>query len=1204
MHEAILQALQSSHILAPQHVKVTNESYVYSMRKRMGSKKHGAMIVKLNASSLRWESFIFKMKVREEDMEVVPKRMLVSHHKTKWAATKACDVALKERDANPAKIAKMAAILDLKKIQSTHFRVSVVSSAFDHLDTVDRLCLVYEELLSKIGTSVVPVANPLGLKTHVEAIEGDVGAISALETETEAEAAEAAEGPVSIRLGTCAPTGLKMGSVFGANMCELGVFRFLLPADGHPLHLMVDTRTPSQWKPDLFEPPLSERHGLAHVDLRASQIAAAAQPRGQKMRIKKLTTVVSEQMLHQLDLQTNHGGKKAEAAGGLAESLGLHDAVSGVKYKKLGGIYGHFFNDLSPAIKELVMSKYKDNKTLIRDESNTSIMDFHKVAKEQAHKDMHQPKTTMSMMRAKQEASAVSGEYDKGTATEHEMFEEVSCANFRMERAALRLQRVRRMYLWHRAVKWSWWRQYAAITLQRLVRAHFGRQYARLYRSLRPRAATRIQRSYRDSRSRAFYRVWQWLVYRLTRTALPKIKRFIRNCFLSWIARRNIFAVRIQKVCRGFLGRAVYLHRVGERHYGGIFPPAALTIQKLIRGYLGRSKVEAYIESVLRVQIDIPAAIRLQRIYRGRLGKKVLARLRVEFAALLFIQRIGRRFVHRIWDNEVYVAKVQKSAATNIQRCYRGTLDRELHRLLAHVRWYTTIYMPAIILVQSVTRRHRARKYVMGLIARKRSALYLEKKYIDYCDRKLAKMVIANLAAMKKFRAASKLQKNVRRMQALQYFRRKCLEYKGRITMAAKIIMRAWQACVLTKRYRHLLDEHRRKMYHHKIVKYIENRTDIQQDIKEVIHDISIASKAILRLKDRAHMVETFQAQASIRSGTVKREMGALQVEDFERGWAEALGGEYETLSYQIQLSTEELRLLRYHARKRQREVLDLQLELEEFEQEMDTIEVVEMETTEGLRRAELAIIDRDVNFKRSRDIRREKSHWRIVSDRKRVIQRERPRFQAIVAATQTGRDLKYASTVSYERHAREWDVEQLLQEKLLAEDARKQDEENKPKTYGTSVLCPLPTATTTTATTTIPLPLLCHPPIVHYRYFTCSIFQCSICHLPFIFYQFITPFLNLTTFPPEPLNTLTPSPPYHPHPRRYLEYGGPVQSTYDRVVHNSLDLLRGMTLDERARRLREQAKAKEVKKRKATKGQFGALKEENELRRTFDRYK
>lgn len=40
----------------------------------------------------------------------------------------------------------------------------------------------------------------------------------------------------------------------------------------------------------------------------------------------------------------------------------------GVKYKKLGGIYGHFFNDLSPGVRELVMGRYKENKELIRDE--------------------------------------------------------------------------------------------------------------------------------------------------------------------------------------------------------------------------------------------------------------------------------------------------------------------------------------------------------------------------------------------------------------------------------------------------------------------------------------------------------------------------------------------------------------------------------------------------------------------------------------------------------------------------------------------------------------------------------------------------------------------------------------------------------------------------------------------------------------------
>lgn len=46
----------------------------------------------------------------------------------------------------------------------------------------------------------------------------------------------------------------------------------------------------------------------------------------------------------------------------------------------------------------------------------------------------------------------------------------------------------------------------------------------------------------------------------------------------------------------------------------------------------------------------------------------------------------------------------------------------------------------------------------------------------------------------------------------------------------------------------------------------------------------------------------------------------------------------------------------------------------------------------------------------------------------------------------------------------------------------------------------------------------------------------------------------------------------------RYLEYAGPVQSTYDQIVTNSLSLLRGMSLDERASKLRDQHNSKEVR--------------------------
>ena len=42
--------------------------------------------------------------------------------------------------------------------------------------------------------------------------------------------------------------------------------------------------------------------------------------------------------------------------------------------------------------------------------------------------------------------------------------------------------------------------------------------------------------------------------------------------------------------------------------------------------------------------------------------------------------------------------------------------------------------------------------------------------------------------------------------------------------------------------------------------------------------------------------------------------------------------------------------------------------------------------------------------------------------------------------------------------------------------------------------------------------------------------------------------------------------------------YGQPVQDTYDGVVANTLSLLKGWTLDQRAATLKEEAKAVEVR--------------------------
>ena len=71
-----------------------------------------------------------------------------------------------------------------------------------------------------------------------------------------------------------------------------------------------------------------------------------------------------------------------------------------------------------------------------------------------------------------------------------------------VERAAVRMQRLRRLYFFARAAKLVWRRKLAGVTIQRVVRGHFGRLYARLLARVLPLATVRIQRTWRAYKGR------------------------------------------------------------------------------------------------------------------------------------------------------------------------------------------------------------------------------------------------------------------------------------------------------------------------------------------------------------------------------------------------------------------------------------------------------------------------------------------------------------------------------------------------------------------------------------------------------------------------------------------------------------------------------------------------------------------------------
>ena len=1355
LHRKILNALASSTALSPVHVDVRNESYWYRERSRLGPRKHNALVVKQNAKSAAWEAFVFKLKPRESDGEIVPTKTIVSRSKSKWLAYKSCEQGAKDRDCCPTDNKKLAAAVDIDRLLSTHFRITVVSDRFHRLNSVERIALVYDEILKKVGESAVlplPPPSQQQLQQDSPGSEPSTGRkLTALETNnsqsqvlagvagggpgsaaaaaTAAATAAAAlsppkqgrlrdSSPVSSRqenrplsragsvlsrqqqqqqlqpppahtytLASCLPERNKIGSIFGPNMCNLEVFRHLQP--DHPLTLIIEAKTPAQWKPSVYDPVPSELFHMSHMDMTSLQIPAIARPAAHRIRIKILAKSFTDEALlaasygkaakpstptptptpgaskahgvqssssrpgsrrgsmtstsrallggtegiasstahsnehtggashghgdghghghgqehghghwqgqghdeahhAQTDLSFDIGQpppatlshvkfagtgtgtgtgpntgtdadkkkKKKTPAMPLADRLGvdpvlLPAAAGGMrlvpgmglvqrKKPKLGGVYGHFFHELPPAVREMIMERVTHNKRRIQKESVLSPeeiarlkrkalrremkdgeMDFtmdsdvfdaavsaaHAAASgKDVHRDSFQPLTNLAKLRAKAATAAGPG-YDMGTHTEHEMIEELYIAAQKLDRIAVRMQRLRRANLCRRAARLVWRTKYAALTIQRVARGRFGRLYFSLCKKLYPLAASRIQWAFRSVKVRRIFRRWRFLVFRMSRSVLPLMKRFINNTLHRMWARKqeDRNAVRIQSLIRMHLCRARYLRELGkEVFFDELVEDAVVLIQKAYRGLRGRRRHREWYELVLQERVDVPAALRIQRVYRGYRGRLAAEMARIRYAALLLLQKNIRAWVQRVWRARMRLEAKKYRCACLIQKRYRGRMDRELVQFRREKRYHERVYLPAVIKVQSFVRRRQAMASYAVLLRQTAASTRIQRRYrryIQLCD--ALRVYLARLASARN-RMATKMQALIRGFFARLEFRRNYTIYRGKVIFAARVIMRAWMNFKFGRRFQMLMDKHRQKIYRDRVDRALAARDELLLDLKEIDIDIVNTNELLQRRKTRIQDLEVFIREANLRIPFVEEQIKNLSEEDAEKGWEESFVNEWSTLKNQLIMVREEIRLLRFDVRKRQEEAVVLNLELEEAYIELDAIGVLSMEATEGLHRNELNIAEREVHNVWNRRIRLERCRWRIRNFRKNVLLR-----RLMKRYEQPQRDMEFAETISYEKRQRVIDRERLTAQMRLAV-ARTRGE-------GVGIQKKVQT---------------------------------------------------------------------------YEQYAGPVQDTYAGVVDNTMELLKGWSLDERAHRLKDETSALTQGKRKSTKGQFAPIKE------------
>ena len=339
---------------------------------------------------------------------------------------------------------------------------------------------------------------------------------------------------------------------------------------------------------------------------------------------------------------------------------------------------------------------------------------------------------------------------------------------------------------------------------------------------------------------------------------------------------------------------------------------------------------------------------------------------------------------------------LEKYCAIQIQRVYRGRLDREVAYHRRRKRWYVEKFIPSIIATQAIIRMHiKQREYALlrrdhRMASTIQLAFFCYKARVEYGRRYRAYLL------KKKGSFAIKIQSIIRAFIARKVFKKKLLEVVGKRMIAAKTILRAWVNFTTTRRMNAMMVEHRAKLHHEKTLKMKGLREEILQDLDEIREDIENAAKVTRKSRRRAKELDNFVIEAEMRMPDLEKAMEEIDMEDVEKGWGEAYGSEFEMLSQQKVMAREELRLRRVKIRESLEEEQELVLELEDTELELDRIAQSEVDSYEYLRHSEMNEIYQKLKRIREREIRVEKVRWGIRSKRVKVIRRNKGYFKGL----------------------------------------------------------------------------------------------------------------------------------------------------------------------------------------------------------------
>lgn len=759
--EKIHLALESSKVLDPIHLEVTDESLWYAHRHQLGPKKHGQIIVKqvvnteygptsalstnalpsLTPAGVKYESFIYRMKRIGEDLELKPVKVSAGFSSSKLGAYRLAEKLQKERDGCEIESDNLIydsytntfiekELSDLahknifyqrkknKKHFISHIKIFLVSKKFYRIDNFHRILLVYTELLNLIG-------EPLIYSKDI-----------------------------------------------GKNYAALPIFLSLPPdedIDGTKAYfspqIIFQLLTPSQWDSKLYPPIMTERYGPSHNFLQNLGIDSSATFKEQKDRvklivdsepmpieekdkpkkqittkkldkntkklntsIKKLSTtsatksnndkdklnnahmsqtqkiekkaneiselVEANKKLHHsnstssistvsTDVQSSYTSLDFVKETPLSDSLGISQNLSKVKYDKIGGIFGHFFHDISSEIREKILMKYKDNEelllavmqagdaSLVNRDLIASNLPLSKVIKKKAKvgkvvensktkrlevvfdedfdKNKFQPKTNLSKLKEKALANDIGSSYNISNKedTEMELKNNFHYKILILKNVIIRLQRIYKLNKFLKIKKYYYKLYKSIIIIQKFIRKVIQKKFYLIYKKLKPIAIKKIKNFFISIKKNYIIKKFKTIVYYLINKTLPLIKKFILKCYKKWINKRNYFANIIIKYIRRYIikNRIIKFYSF-QYNFFYLYHHNVIIIQKNVRRYLIQKKFfPEYKKKILNYFIILPCVLRVQRVVRNYLSRIIYKKKKHFYDQIIKVQYFIRKFL-------------------------------------------------------------------------------------------------------------------------------------------------------------------------------------------------------------------------------------------------------------------------------------------------------------------------------------------------------------------------------------------------------------------------------------------------------------------------------------------------------------------------------------------------------------------------------